>query len=113
MTYELINPSDKILLDAPDLEVASVCVTILGQGRYGLRAGEEMVMPILAFGDFNGWFVKQFGGDLDAVLTRMQGRKPEMVACLESFRLAGGGKPSSLNDICGMAHRIGCAVGAE
>lgn len=47
MLYEIINPSDKIVIEAFDDKLAAVAVLALGQGDYGLYTEDgTLVVPI-------------------------------------------------------------------
>ena len=41
MKFEIINPSDACTMYAPDLEVAAVAVSFLGDGKYPLEGLDD------------------------------------------------------------------------
>ena len=51
MLYELINPSDPVTFEAPDLKVAALVTIILGQGQYGAQPVDDSAegVPIMLF----------------------------------------------------------------
>lgn len=55
--YEIINPSDKVLVEADDEDVACVAVLLLGEGRYGLRRVDTdvTVLPVFLIGGAVEW----------------------------------------------------------
>lgn len=69
--YEIINPSDKVIIASEDDLTAAVAVLLLGEGRYGLCRADpagKQVLPILLFGGVDDW-IKQHGiHDLDTWL---------------------------------------------
>lgn len=108
ITYELINPSDKIFLDAMNLEIASCAMLLVGVGHYGLKLGDDLVVPVLGMGRqraADDWYIITFGRPvIDSLQYCSQHHLDDVVACLRSFRLQG--ERSSLNDICGTAHSL-------
>lgn len=82
--YEIINPSDRCSMVAPDLKTASLACLLIGEGHYSARAtpdGESV--PLFVFGGSLEWYRGRFGSDVEADLTN-----PEIAAlvadCLES-----------------------------
>jgi len=60
--YEIINPSDHVILQCDDDLVAAIAVLVLGQGKYGLRrdaekAGDPEVtaLPVFILGGHEAW----------------------------------------------------------
>ena len=45
--YEIINPSDKCFVSAERDEVAAIVGLLLGNGMYGMRDGQRVVLPII------------------------------------------------------------------
>ncbi len=95
MLYEIINPSDPYHFEAHDLEVAAICIAILGKGMYGATPlddkGEiledEMTIPMFMFGA-DDWFMKQFGVTFTVSMDRvMKDRKLDLMHALESVTL--------------------------
>jgi uncharacterized Rossmann fold enzyme len=126
--YEIINPSDPITVEADDETVACVSVLVIGEGRYGLKDQDgRTVCPLFLFGGAMEWLAKR-GVEIQSYL---RDHETEIVACLESAAIgsvadrigiiaaigATGDKRAALrrwnesrrtsvNDICGCAHRF-------
>lgn len=81
--YELINPSDKIILSCEDDLVAACCALVLGRGRFALcRCSDEVEVLPLLFGTRSETWLKENGiEDLAAYLDE---HCDQAVACLES-----------------------------
>ena len=113
MRFEIINPSDKYTMTAPDLEVAAVAVSFLGEGTYKLKgigedAGQDV--PFFLFGEHDEWFVSQFGRDAEATAKHLiNHRSDELAQALDSVTLQGAER-SSMNDIGGEAKALAKAV---
>lgn len=125
MLFDLINPSDSVTLEAADVDIARAVCLLLGEGKYALNDenGEE-VLPLFLFGGFGEWLAEH-NFDLTNICDT---QRPALIACLESasccglkdrkaIRAAVGNDPtalaryndekrSSLNDICGFAHKL-------
>jgi hypothetical protein len=99
MLYEIINPSDPYHFEANDLEIAAVCISVLGEGMYAAhpvqkgKYGSESVegaekVPIFMFGSQDKWFKKHFNKtfseSFDAVLKT---RKNELAEAFESVKI--------------------------
>ncbi len=102
--YELINPSDKIVFDAPSHEVAALAALIVGLGKYGAVTYNDQRTSVIGLALFggDGGYRDNYGRDFADGLNALG---PEAVAACHSFRLANGHR-SSLNDICGYAHQF-------
>jgi len=91
MFYEIINPSDEYHFEAPDLEIAAVCLAVLGEGKYGGRPDEEggTSIPIFMFGnDPDVWFKKQFNKTFEETLHDvLNTRKNELADAFESVTI--------------------------
>ena len=64
MKFEIINPSDACTMYAPDLEVAAVAVSFLGDGKYPLEGLDDAAgqgVPAFLFGGHDEWFSSKFG----------------------------------------------------
>ena len=74
--YEIINPSDPYTIEA-DFEAATIAITLLGKGFYGLKDGDKkMVVPLLFVFTENGtddWFQNNLGGSTGEVLGKLKG----------------------------------------
>lgn len=104
-TYELVNPSDKVLLQSEEFEPACLAAIHAGHGWYGLEGeGGELVLPILATGGADEWFTERFGVTLEGSLDRIP--MDQVCTVLESFRYPEGYEPTSLNDIVQNAHEL-------
>lgn len=103
MRFELINPSDKIFLDADDIRVAQIAALYAGKGYYGLKAENgEQVFGMIAFGGSED-FIKSFG-DEAGYKRFIETHRRAIADCLKTFRTDGA--RTSMNDICGNAHQI-------
>jgi len=140
MLFEIINPSDKCTIVAPDLEIAGLACCLIGVGKYALQEiGGTNEVPLFLFGGQDEWFVDNFGVAFDEALDRaLANRGHELAACLEST-LVGDEKErdqfdalvasaktdkeredivlkwndehrSSVNDICGRAQRFAANI---
>lgn len=85
-TYEIINPSDKVLITGDDMEVLAVALCFIGNGKYALcNQDGDQVVPIFLFGGHDEWFTEQFGVDLSTSIDRVTDTKPEaLIEALES-----------------------------
>jgi len=113
MKFEIINPSDPYTMTAPDLEVASVAVCFLGDGKYMLEGLDDAAghgVPAFLFGGHDEWFSSKFGMSFSETAEHvMNHRSDDLAAALDSvtLRLA---RASSLNDIGGRARALAQAV---
>jgi hypothetical protein len=60
--YEIINPSDKVLLiaDESDELLVAIAVLMLGEGKAGVRRDDdEDVLPLMLFGGFEQWLAAE------------------------------------------------------
>lgn len=108
MLFELINPSDKYTIEAPDLETAALAICILGAGKYALHGidNDEQV-PIFLFGGHDKWFKENFDRTVTESLDHVDLDK--IATCLDTISLASGTR-SSLNDIGKHAHNLADAL---
>lgn len=95
MIFELINPSDPVAFEAPDLELAALATLYVGRGQYAAVAehDNELRVPLFMFGgekETDKWFQKHFGRILQESI---ETRKSELPAVLRSFMI---GKPRDL-----------------
>lgn len=95
MKYELINPSDKIFFEAPDLPLAALAVGLISSMYCAkpIDGGEDT--PIFAFIDADLWFKDKTGKDS---LQYATDNALAVADVLDTFTLAG--ERSSLNNIC-------------
>jgi hypothetical protein len=97
--YELINPSDKILFDAPSDAVACACAAVVGEGAYAAHVHETGV-DVGGFALFGADDVRaRLGGDIGRFLDEY---RAEIVAALRTFRYVR--ERTSLNRIVDYAH---------
>jgi len=80
--YEIINPSDKVLVTADDDMIAAVAVLVLGRGRYGLRRDNgDLVLQVFLLGGADEWIAEKGIADLEAYLKE---HAAELAAVFES-----------------------------
>lgn len=80
--YEVVNPSDHVILAAFDDLTAAVATLLLGQGAYGLRdAAGNAVLPLFLLGGAEEWLADKGIADLAAWVTD---HRLELVAIYES-----------------------------
>jgi hypothetical protein len=83
MLFEIINPSDKYTIEAPDLEIAALAVCVLGEGKYALQGIDNTnEVPIFLFGGHDDWFKKKFGRSFGYSLELSD--KAKLADCLDS-----------------------------
>lgn len=99
MIWDLINPSDGVLFDAPDREIAAIATWLLSPAYGASAVSEDGVedVPIAMFG-----YPPDF--DDDRIRRVFTERKPEVADALASFRYAS--KQTSLNPIIDEAHKL-------
>lgn len=101
MWYELHNPSDKVIFQAPDFEAAALAVIFLGRGQYAATpiAGDDRKpdsvtdarkVPMMFFGDAFEKFcadpVNGLGiGDSKNIQNKLDERGADVATCCESF----------------------------
>jgi len=100
--YELINPSDPIFFDAPDVKIATLACIYVSNGHYGAHPqdGGDPV-PVLIFG-WRKWWDEKYNTNPEE---DVKANAAAIVATLRSFRLQDGRERSSMNDICANAHK--------
>jgi len=112
MKFEIINPSDACTMYAPDLEVAAVAVSFLGDGKYPLEGLDDAAgqgVPAFLFGGHDEWFSAKFGMSFqDTAEHVLNHRNEELATALDSVMLRG--TRSSMNDIAGRARALAQAV---
>ena len=112
MKFEIINPSDACTMYAPDLEVAAVAVSFLGDGKYPLEGLDDAAgqgVPAFLFGGHDEWFSAKFGMSFqDTAEHVLYHRNEELATALDSVMLRG--TRSSMNDIAGRARALAQAV---
>lgn len=86
MLFEIINPSDKYTVQAPDLEIAAVACTLLGEGKYAFQGlDNDAEVPLFLFGGHDEWFSDKFGASFSEVTGRvMAARRAELADCFDS-----------------------------
>ncbi len=112
MKFEIINPSDACTMHAPDLEVAAVAVSFLGDGKYPLEGLDDAAgqgVPAFLFGGHDEWFSSKFGMSFqDTAEHVLNHRNEELATTLDSVTLRG--TRTSMNDIGGRARALAQAV---
>lgn len=99
MLYEIINPSDPYHFEAQDLEIAAVCICVLGEGMYSAQPvkkgeyGSEPVegaedVPMFMFGGQDKWFKEHFNKTFEESFDEvLKSRKSELADAFDSVRL--------------------------
>lgn len=108
-TYDLVNPSDPIVFEAPLPVVAACAAVLVGDGRFIAKDAETGVQVggLLMFG--RDGFEKEYG-PLEAAIDT---NRPAICEALRTFRLKGPGGRSSVFDLVQHAHYLaGDRVGA-
>lgn len=93
MMYEIINPSDKCFVSAERDEGAAIVGLLLGNGMYGMRDGQRVVLPII-FNGWREWFLKTYGAEIEPWMLE---HAAEIAAALDTFEYAA--ERSSMNNI--------------
>lgn len=116
MKFEISNPSDPYEMEAPDLEIASTVICLLGDGKYGGKGIGDNVgvdVPFFMFGGADEWFTEKFGADYGATVTRiLHDRNEELSTAFDSVTLMCEER-SSMNDIGGRARDIAKQIRAK
>jgi len=118
-TFEIINPSDPYIFDAPTREVATLAVAVLSD-MYGVREdqGEWTAGPFTFMGkkEFASWFREQFGApDFEHRFDDLRG---EIGAALATVRIPGttrethDDKRTSISDIGRRAWAVSAKLSA-
>lgn len=86
MLYEIINPSDACCFEAPSLEVATLFVLLVSEGKYGACPEKEedghKEVPLLFLGGLDEWWEREVGtAEFSEVL---KDKRAEVIASLES-----------------------------
>lgn len=83
MLYELINPSDPYVFNAPNLEIAALTAFIVGEGNYGAVSedGSEKV-PTFILGGSTEWYQETFNRRLEIGLKESEA---DIAESLSSF----------------------------
>jgi len=115
MKFEIINPSDACTMFAPDLEVAAVAVSLLGDGKYALEGLDDAAgqgVPVFLVGGHDEWFSSKFGMNFqDTAEHVLEHRRDELAMTLDSVALRG--TRSSMNDIVGRAKSLARMIRAR
>jgi len=113
MRFNIINPSDPYTMEAPNLEIAAIAISFLGNGAYPLEglgedAGQDV--PAFLFGGHDEWFQSTFGANFEAVAGRVVESFPEPLAnTLDSVTLQSE-RRSSMNNIKARAQALSNAL---
>jgi hypothetical protein len=84
--YEIINPSDKVVLaaDESDELLISIAVIVLGKGRAGLQRDDDQdIVPLLFLGGFDDW-LKAKGLTSDTFSETIKANRNKIATILES-----------------------------
>lgn len=113
MKFEIINPSDPYTMEAPDLEIAAVAVSFLGDGKYplsGMGQDKGQDVPAFLFGGHDEWFTAKFGKSFEDTATYvMKQRGEELATALDSVTL-NAYRRTSMNNIKDRAQALSHAV---
>lgn len=62
MYYNLVNPSDPVTFEAPDLKIAALVTLILGHGQYAADPYDDSAegVPLMPFGGAEEWWNEHF-----------------------------------------------------
>lgn len=88
MKFEIINPSDKLFLTAPDLLISAVAICLLSKGVYALKGigdNDNLEVPLFLFGGHDGWFLENLNCTFQEALIKAKERKQELIDCLKSI----------------------------
>jgi hypothetical protein len=87
--FEFINPSDPYFFEAPDLEIATVLVALMSEGKAAAQeVNGDLKVPLMLFGDPSQWFKENFGKTISEVLDHVHNeRTEELIKALESFMI--------------------------
>jgi hypothetical protein len=89
MLFEIINPSDRMTIEADSVAVAGVAIMYLSEGGAALKNEDgKTVLPILALGgdeDVNLWLDKVGIGSLENLKSWLYEHRDEVAVALESI----------------------------
>lgn len=91
-TFEIINPSDYLTIQAEDPVAAAVPILVIGGGRLGLRnlATDETVLPVMLFGGLDDWLADHGFANVDALWAWTAEHWRDVVAAMESVVVGDG-----------------------
>lgn len=91
-TYEIMNPSDHLTVQADHYLAAAIPVLLLGQGKLGLRevSTGETILPLMLFGGFDDWLRENDFADANALWAWVADHWRESVAVMESVVVGSG-----------------------
>jgi hypothetical protein len=84
--YEIINPSDKVVLSADESDelILSIAIIILGKGKAGLQRDDDQdIVPLMFFGGFEDWLVSK-GLTPDSFDETLQANRSKIATILET-----------------------------
>lgn len=91
MTFSIVNHHDPYHMEADDLEIAAVAVTILGGGKFTLKGfGDDLDknLPSFVWGGRDAWFTTMFGCDYKQTEARViETRADALARAFESVTL--------------------------
>lgn len=86
MLYAIINPSDDLTFEAPDLEVAALSIFLLSNGQYGADCQEDGVrdadVPIFLMGGAQAWWGARFTQSIEEAI---KARAADIATALDSL----------------------------
>ena len=101
-TYELINPSDKILFDAENNKIAFFCTMILSNGKFGCdEINGDYKSSLYILGIDEETLIFEIDMDIDSFIELY---RDEINECFKSFRYVN--ERSSMNKIVDCAHNM-------
>lgn len=92
--FEIVNPSDKVIIESDDPLIAAIAVLTMSQGKYGLvNESGDRVLPVFLMGGHESWLrEKGINGDKE-LIAYCKRNATKLAKCLES---AFYGRPSDI-----------------
>lgn len=97
--YEIINPSDKVVLSADESDelLVAIAVVMLGSGRAGVERDDgKTVLPLTAFGGFEEWLASN-GLTSDTFGEAIHANRSKIAAICETVFYGSTGEAQALD----------------